>query len=306
MLNVCNYHYIRENFESKFPSIFGVTPLFFEKQLKAIRNIGDFITPAQLVDDGESILNSNDTYYLVSFDDGLKEQIEIAVPILEDLNLQAIFFANSINRNEQKVSVVHKIHLLRSIISSKEMFKKMDFSTKIALSESDKKEAIITYRFDDKESAILKYVLNFKLNFKDQELIIGSIFKEYFDENEVLDNLYMTEKDLEYLAKKGCLGSHTHSHYPLGLLADENIKFELQYSKKYLEELASTNIKLVSYPYGTPETATETVAEIACDLGYKFGFTTTKGTNSNTSNRLLLNRFDCNDLIGGKNYRKKI
>lgn len=303
MLNVCNYHYIRENFESKFPSIFGVTPLFFEKQLKAIRNIGDFITPAQLVDDAEIILNSKDTYYLVSFDDGLKEQIETAVPILEDLNLQAIFFANSINRNEQKVSVVHKIHLLRSIISSKEMFKKMDFSTKIALSESDIKEAIITYRFDDKESAILKYVLNFKLNFKDQELFIGSLFKEYFDENEVLEDLYMTEKDLEFLAQKGCLGSHTHSHYPIGLLSNENINFELQHSKKYLEELSSTNINLVSYPYGTPETATETVAEIACEVGFKFGFSTTKGTNSNKSNRLLLNRFDCNDLIGGKNYK---
>lgn len=303
MLNVCNYHYIRENFESKFPSIFGVTPLFFEKQLKAIRNIGDFITPAQLVDDGESILNSNDTFYLVSFDDGLKEQIEIALPILEDLNLQAIFFANSINRNELKVSTVHKIHLLRSIISSNEVFKKMDLSTKIALSESDKKQAIITYRFDDKESAILKYVLNFKLNFKDQELLIGSLFKEYFDENEVLEDLYMTKKDLEFLAQKGCLGSHTHSHYPIGLLSNENINFELQYSKKYLEELSSTNINLVSYPYGTPETATETVAEIAGEVGFKFGFTTTKGTNSNKSNRLLLSRFDCNDLIGGKNCK---
>lgn len=303
MLNVCNYHYIRENFESKFPSIFGVTPIFFEKQLKAIRNVGDFITPTQFVNDGESILNSNDTYYLVSFDDGLKEQMEIAVPILEDLNLQAIFFANSINRNEQKVSTVHKIHLLRSIISSNEMFKKMDLSTKIVLSDIDKKQAISTYRFDDKESAILKYVLNFKLNFKEQELIIGSMFKEYFDENEVLEDLYMKEKDLEYLAQKGCLGSHTHSHYPIGLLSKENINFELQQSKNYLQELTNTNINLVSYPYGSPETATEIVAEIAGDLGFKFGFTTTKGTNSDKSNRLLLNRFDCNDLIGGKNYK---
>lgn len=306
MLNVCNYHYIRENFESKFPSIFGVTPLFFEKQLKAIRTVGDFITPAQLVDDAEIILNSKDTYYLVSFDDGLKEQIEMAVPILEHLNLQAIFFANSINRNEQKVSTVHKIHLLRSTISSQEMFKRMNLSTKIALSEVDKKQAIKTYRFDDDESAILKYVLNFKLNFKDQELIVDRLFRENFDENEVLENLYMTEKDLIYLANKGCLGSHTHSHYPLGLLTDENIKFELKHSKNYFEALTNLNINLLSYPYGTPEIVTETVAEIAGDLGYTFGFTTTQGTNSDKSNRLLLNRFDCNDLIGGKNYRKKI
>lgn len=303
MLSVCNFHYIRESFESKFPSVFGVTPLVFEKQLKAIKNEGDFITPEQLINEHKTILNSKDDYYLVSFDDGLKEQMELAVPILENLNLQAVFFANSINSERHRVSTVHKIHLLRSIISSQEIFKIIELTTQISLSDIEKKQAISSYRFDNKESAILKYLLNFKLTFKDQELIIDNLFKDYFEESEVYEELYMTKDNLIFLANKGCLGSHTHTHYPLGLLSKAEIKFELQHSKEYFEKLSGTKINLVSYPYGTPEAATETVAEIANEVGFEFGFTTIKGTNNNQCNPLLLNRFDCNDLIGGKNYK---
>lgn len=303
MLNVCNFHYIRENFESKFPSIFGITPLLFEKQLKAIRKKGDFITPNQLLNEHELILNSKETFFLVSFDDGLKEQIEWAVPILENLDLQAVFFVNSINSEAQKVSTVHKIHLLRSVISSNEIFNAIDQTTKVLFSDVEKTNAILTYRFDDKVSAILKYLLNFKLDHKVQEQIVGSLFKKYFDEVEVCNQLYMTEDDLISLAKQGCLGSHTHSHYPLGLLSESQIEFELQHSKLYFENLSETKLNLVSYPYGTPQTATDSVAKIANELGYKFGFTTIKGSNDHQNNPLLLNRFDCNDLIGGKNYK---
>ena len=53
---------------------------------------------------------------------------------------------------------------------------------------------------------------------------------------------------------------------------------------------------------GTKEAATEEVGCLAKHVGYKIGFTTKPGLNNGSSNPLLLNRFDCNDLIGGKNY----
>lgn len=302
MLSVCNFHYIRETFDSKYQSIFGITPNSFEKQLRALKNNGDFITPKEFIKSYHEILSSKDNLYLISFDDGLKEQIQLAFPILESLNLEAVFFANSINTELQKVSTVHKIHLLRSLISSEDLLKKINVSEQFKLSKIEFERAVATYRFDNKESAFLKYLLNFKLSYKEQETIISSLFMNYFDENEVLDQLYMNKKDLIFLANKNCLGSHTHSHYPIGLLKKDEIKFELQNSKTYFERVTCSPIHLVSYPYGTPETSTDKVAEIAKEIGYKFGFTTTKGSNDEHNNHLLLNRFDCNDLIGGKNY----
>jgi peptidoglycan/xylan/chitin deacetylase (PgdA/CDA1 family) len=114
----------------------------------------------------------------------------------------------------------------------------------------------------------------------------------------------MTDQNLKELAHKGYLGSHTHSHYPLGLLDRETIKKELEKTKTYLDTLTHSNIKIVSYPYGTPEVCTNLVADLAKEAGYRIGFTTKRGINTAEENPLLLNRFDCNDLAGGKNYNK--
>jgi peptidoglycan/xylan/chitin deacetylase (PgdA/CDA1 family) len=159
------------------------------------------------------------------------------------------------------------------------------------------------YIYDDKESASLKYLLNFKMNFTIQEELINTIFEHYFNENDVLGELYMSENEIIDLSKKGFLGSHTHNHFPVGLLSEDEMKFELENSKHFFENLTNSKIEMVAYPYGTPEACTNEVAKMAKDVGYKLGFTTTRGINTSENNLLLLDRFDCNDLPGGKNYK---
>jgi len=256
-----------------------------------------------LISHTDSLINSAEKYILITFDDGLKEQYEFGLSILDSLNIPALFFANSINFEQKKVSTVHKIHLLRSIISSD------DFLKSILKIDSSKIKSINTFRakkiyiYDDEKSAVLKYILNFGLTYAEQEKIISKLFLVHYDEVEVLKSLYFNDLNLIELASKGFLGSHTHSHYPLGLLKTEEVILELQNSKNFFEKLTTTTINSVAYPYGTQESCTVEVAEIAKKIGYKLGFTTNRGMNIGNENKLLLNRFDCNDLVGGKNYR---
>jgi peptidoglycan/xylan/chitin deacetylase (PgdA/CDA1 family) len=303
MLTVSNYHYIRENFEAKFPSIFGVTPVSFKKQLLLLNETGIFIHPSYLVDNVDEILKSEQNYILITFDDGLKEQFDIALPILTELNIPAIFFINSINHVEKKVSLVHKIHLVRSVVSTVILYEKLIYFTGKNLSLHEVKKAHEFYRFDDYLSAEFKYFLNVLLDYNTQEKFINDLFLTHFDENEVLEKLYMNTNEVIELIKLGFVGSHTHSHFPLGVCNLEIISDELITSKKYLESIGNAEINFVAYPYGTNEAVTETVLEIAKVVGYKLGFTTKIGVNESESNLLLLNRFDCNDLIGGKNYK---
>lgn len=303
MLTVSNYHYIREDYKTNYPSIFGVTPLQFKEQLLLLKNSGEFVSADDLISHTDSLINSTEKYILITFDDGLKEQYEFGLSILDSLNIPALFFANSINFEQKKVSTVHKIHLLRSIISSD------DFLKSILKIDSSKIKSINTFRakkiyiYDDEKSAVLKYILNFGLTYAEQEKIISNLFLIHYDEAEVLKSLYFNDLNLIELASKGFLGSHTHSHYPLGLLKAEEVILELQNSKNFFEKLTTTTINSVAYPYGTQESCTVEVAEIAKKIGYKLGFTTNRGVNIGNENKLLLNRFDCNDLVGGKNYR---
>ncbi|WP_162268801.1 polysaccharide deacetylase family protein [Flavobacterium chilense] len=278
-----------------------MTPSEFKQQLILLKNQGNFVHPNDLILDLNAVLQSKDNNLLITFDDGLKEQFDLALPILDELNIPAVFFVNSINSEEKKVTTVHKIHLLRSIISSSEF---LDKFIDVPFSQTETQNARNIYRYDDEKSAVLKYILNFKLDFKQQEQIVNTLFNLYFEESVILESLYMTEQNLKELANKGYLGSHTHSHYPLGLLDSETIKKELKKTKTYLDTLTHSNIKIVSYPYGTPEVCTDQVADLTQKAGYEIGFTTKRGINTLQENPLLLNRFDCNDLIGGKNYNK--
>lgn len=303
MLTVSNYHYIREDFTTPFPSIFGVTPNAFEKQLKQLKNLGDFIHPKDLLSDVSGCLSDKANYYFVTFDDGLQEQYRYALPILDALDIPAVFFANSVNREMGKVSTVHKIHLLRSVLDPIVFSGKLTSAEAPILSDAEKIKAQQIYRYDEKTAAELKFLLNFKMDFHSQERIIKSIFDGYFSEAEVLDDIYMTTSQYIGLAQSGFLGSHTHAHYPLGLLEADAMHFELAHSKAYFEKVTDSKINMVSYPYGTDDACTDAVAKTAANTGYQIGFTTKRGENTGKENHLLLNRFDCNDLPGGKNYK---
>ncbi len=302
MLTVSNYHYIREEFHSKYPSIFGVTPKQFKKQLSLFKNQGDFVTIKDLNADIDSILVSKNNYFLITFDDGLKEQYKYGYPIMETLDIEGYFFVNSMNNKDKKVSLVHKIHLLRSIINPSEFIKKVLQISKLKYTLKDKIRAAEIYVYDEKISAELKYILNFLIPFKIKEMIINKLFEKYFDEKNTVEELYMNTKEIIYLANKNFIGSHSHSHYPLGLLENKEIEFELQESKKYLEKITEKIIDVISYPYGTKEACTEEVVSLSDKEGYSLGFTTERGVNKINQNLLLLKRFDCNDLIGGKSY----
>ena len=306
MLTVSNYHYIREDFKAPYPSIFGLTPKAFKKQLVHCRGFGEYIHPRDLVQNKEEIINSKKNYILISFDDGLKEQINFAKPILDSLKIPALFFVNTINFREEELSLVHKIHLLRSKISSSELIKKIYLSNSkvdIDLTASEKKKAILHYNYDDAESACLKYILNFKITIKEQAALIDAIFPDYLNEEEVIKDLYMTKNQLKDLAVEGMLGSHSHTHRPLGLLQPNEIEEDLKSSKQYLEELTQHQIDMVSYPYGSVEACSSPVTETALKLGFKIGFSMERGLNIGVEDYLLLKRFDCNDLPLGKNEK---
>ena len=306
MLTVSNYHYIREDFTSQYPSIFGLKPDEFKKQLVCLKNTGDFISYSSLATNCDEILISKQNYYLVTFDDGLKEQFDLALPILDSLAISALFFINSINFIEKKVSLVHKIHLVRSIISPELFMKKIsNFDTKnsFALNETEIKNAINHYNFDDVNSACVKYLLNFKLSSNQLSLLINSIFKDSYEEKKIVELLYMTNEQLTYLADNFMLGSHTHSHLPLGLMNEIEIETEITKTKDFIYLFKNNSNLAISYPYGSKEACQTPVSEIAERFGHKIGFTMERGINKGSENKLLLKRFDCNDLPMGKNYK---
>jgi len=76
----------------------------------------------------------------------------------------------------------------------------------------------------------------------------------------------------------------------------------LKRTKNYIDTFGHNNNFSISYPYGNKESYRMPVPDIAQEVGHKIGFTMERGINYSDANKLVLKRFDCNDLIGGKNY----
>lgn len=303
MLIAVNYHYIRENFASKHPSIFGLTPFEFEEQLIAIGKEGDFVSQDDILKSLNDELTLPQKSIIITFDDGLQEQYMYAKPVLDKLGIPAIFYINPINIQEGKISTVHKIHLLRaeygfSFIDT-DLINPVDF-----LSSKEKFIAENHYSYDNKLTAYYKYYLNFKLSPLQQQKLVDTIFEKNLGEEELKSkDLYMNESQIKSLIDQGQIGSHSYDHLPLGCLDDDNLLQDM-FSKTndFFDERFNFKPRSISYPYGSYEACRGKVRDLAREFGYKFGFTMERAANSDVnSNSLMLSRFDCNDVVKGKN-----
>ena len=298
MLVVSNYHYIREEFNYKYPSIFGLTPKQFKNQLIELSNYGSFISQTDLLSFIDKPFDKN--YILITFDDGLSEQFNLAKPILNKLGIPFVFFINTTNYQEKRVSLVHKTHIVRSEISSEEIinFIKKDFS--IGLSEDEKKLAKVNYIYDNEISACLKYLLNFKLSIKEQEQIINPLFNSIRNEEQVNKELYFSNEQLDVLSDENSLGSHSHNHIPLGINTIKEIEREFTKTQSFFKRKFNKEAYSISYPYGSYE-ACDQVISIGRNKNFKLGFSMERAVNLNLSEPLMISRYDCNDLPQGKN-----
>ncbi len=298
MLAVSNYHYIRESFDYKYPSIFGLNPKQFEEQLIELSKHGTFISQSKLLNYIDKPFDKN--YILITFDDGLSEQFYLARPILKKLGIPYVFFINTMNYLEKKVSLVHKIHIVRSEISPEDIinFIKKDFN--ISLNKKEKSLAKVNYNYDNEISANLKYLLNFKLNLFEQEQVMNPLFASIRNEEQVNKELYFTEEQLNILYAEGSLGSHSHYHIPLGKYNENEIEKEYLNTQKFFKSRFGKEAYSISYPYGSYEACAK-VTNVGEKYNFKLGFSMERAASLNLeSNPLMISRFDCNDLPKGK------
>lgn len=299
MLIVSNYHYIREDFTAKHSSIFGLTPKQFRSQLEELSKAGSFISQKDLLEFRSKKFDKN--YILITFDDGLKEQYELAKPILDAMGIPFIFFINTANFEEKKVSLVHKIHLIRSRLSSAEVLMELSKISPFELSPREKAMAVFHYNYDDEQTALLKYLLNFKMSLLQQQEFINPLFDQLFEESNQNSELYFDEEMLQVLNDQDALGSHSHNHVPLGKISPDELQKELKHTQNFFRKKFGKSAMSISYPYGSLE-ASSTISELVNSHGFCLGFTMERAMNNSLEeDSLMLSRFDCNDMPLGKN-----
>lgn len=315
MLLIVNYHYIGNESDYPNPGIHPISPERFLNQLNLLKNDFVFVSEEEVLKAIRGEKELPKFACLITFDDGLLCQFEIACPILKKLAVPAIFFVNSLPFNGEPL-LIHKLHYIRANTKPTILWEKIkrqyEYFTKEAFDENAFKFTTELwkkhYPYDnDFDSARVKYILGRDtLPVSLQNFVINNIFLELEpDKKSFIEKYYMNEEHLKELSRFGNgIGIHTHSHLPGPLLTQKNTaKLEVENCYRYLDGFLPGKIHGISYPYGDVVPA---VIKASQSLGLEYGMTLEQSFNENLIDPFLLARADTNDAPGGKDPKIKI
>jgi peptidoglycan/xylan/chitin deacetylase (PgdA/CDA1 family) len=293
-----NYHYIRDK---KYKN--GIYPVSRSEFINDLDNLGknyEFISQSEL---SNRIVNKdfdNKKYVLITFDDGLKEQMD-AVEIMEKKGIPGVFYVTTDSIEKGIVVDVHKLHYIRSILNDEDIFNVLDKEYSISSFVFDEKALSRQYRYDNSLAQRVKYYINFIMSKREKKYFIDKLFKQIIEnESDFSLKLYMEKADLIKLDKLGMLGVHSASHTPLATLSNEEINEDIKRNIDFFSSLGIKKNTSISYPYGSKSAVNEKVADISSSFGFTFGLTMYRGINRESdffNNPMLLKRISCSDLL---------
>ncbi len=303
MLIVVTYHYISES-QFPHPGIHPLTPEEFRTQIEELGRHFQFIAEKDLLAalDGKRSLPNKAC--LLTFDDGLQEQYNHAVPVLEDLGVPAIFFIPGRPYVERRPLAVHRIHWLRSQ-TEPSAFQEMLFAGCEQLNITDRiakaeRGTEGKYFWDDVKTRKAKYLLNVLLAGDEKQQLLSLLEGQArIDPEAYFVNLYMTSGQVKELGRRFAVGTHGYSHEPLARMDLSEIKKDIRRGMEFLTPMCGTPAS-ISYPYGYEGTISQKVFDAAQGCGLRIGFTTERSFNATLNAPLAFARVDTNDAPGGK------
>lgn len=291
---VVNYHYIEDLSEQNR----GMHPCSISEFEKHIRFLSKHYKPASIEEVFSAAKNgSEERYYSITFDDGLKSQCQNAVPILKKYSTHATFFP-IIKTLNGIIPTTHKIHILLSNISSDEF---IDFSNKFLEGQFPKEpqkyfvpkgHRISPDRrlYEDVSTANLKEVFVSLPNDILEQLVNSYFARLELNEQEYCRNLFMSQQEIKTLEEEGfTIGNHTYEHYSVNTLSPDELRSDINKSRRYFEKILRNPQNIFCYPHGILHTETPRIIE---DLGFTHAVTVEMRGVSSDDDPFLIPRYD--------------
>ena len=116
----------------------------------------------------------------------------------------------------------------------------------------------------------------------------------------------MTPQELRQLADGGLveIGAHTVTHPQLSVQAAEEQRWEIQESRRVLQETIGKSVVSFAYPYGGRTDYTDVTAGLVRDAGYRQACTTSRGCVTKRTDLFQLPRFLVRDWDGEEFARR--
>jgi peptidoglycan/xylan/chitin deacetylase (PgdA/CDA1 family) len=298
-----NYHFLRAANPSRFALRSHETPERFDAQLTQMSKRFSFCRADELIDPTRDVPESS---VLLTFDDGARDVVAWALPLLEKHGATASIFVCAQPYLEGRLLEIQKIEFLMKKLGidgfRRAFYAKYEslFGSEIEREPIDFAGGYNFYRYDDEEVRRFKLDLNYRIPHAQVVPILDALFAGAFgaeSEAEAVRETYLSIEDLKRLADRGFeLGVHTHRHRVLPRLDFEAQKRELEIGADFLGNLTGRTKFTVAYPYGFHDENTHRAMR---ELGLRAGLTMERRAigPQDLRDRWSIPRYDVNDCF---------
>lgn len=270
-----------------------ITPDFLRLAIERIRANGYQIIS---LDEAVDLLKSgygDRRYAVLTFDDGYRDNLEFAYPVLKELDAPfTVFVASGL---VDRTSELWWLALERII----------ERNDKVAFTEAGGEgggEGGLPCRTLAEKNACFNKILDhltLEVSEADQRVIIRALAERYgVDLPALADDLVMNWDEVRRLAEDPLvsIGAHTHDHYALARLEADEARADVVKGLERLERELGRRPKHFAYPYGKSYAVSPRDADILRDIGFASSVTTQPGVlqSVNARDPMMLPRVSLN------------
>jgi peptidoglycan/xylan/chitin deacetylase (PgdA/CDA1 family) len=260
---IVSFHEIQRDFPSELMT--GTPVSLFEYSVNWLQREGWSIVS---LDECLEKLARNDRsrrYAVLTFDDGYRDNVSVALPILERNNAPFMMYVptGAPTRSLQSWWLgLRRLFLSRDKVAIDALGRQF-YCSDIRSKISAFTEVTEWVHQDYRRGAMLAPT------FKQNGISLAAVNDAYF----------LDEPELRALSRHplASIGGHTTSHPALATLDGSSARAELADNRGYLENLLQLPVRHVAYPYGTPTACGPREEQLAKEVGFQTAVTTRQG-----------------------------
>ncbi len=289
-LVVLTYHRIAEPGSDPFyDPVISATPDSFRAQVEWLARGPRVLALEEAIEWITSAGRWREPAVLVTFDDGYRDNFDIAVPILRERGVPATFFLPTAFLEEPRLPWWDRVAciLKQTRVNRLELPLWSDGEAgsgdgppalTIDLTQTSRPAAIraVIDAFLDGRIADEPWFLTMLADRAEVALDSSAMARALFADWGQVRGLTGPDTGLS-------VGSHGHSHRRLAALEHDAQRAELIGSRRILEDRLGLRIEALAYPYGWPGSFDERTRSIAAEAGYRVAFASFEGINHRDS-----------------------
>jgi peptidoglycan/xylan/chitin deacetylase (PgdA/CDA1 family) len=268
-LTVLTYHRVAAPGAVGFdPEVVDATPEAFDQHVRLLKRYFTLIDTRDL-DAWRAGGSLPENPAMLTFDDGYRDNHDVALPILRRHGVKAVFFIATIYVSERRLFWWERIN--RALASSRRERLALRYPASLDLptrSEPERRRAVKTLL------ELCKGQPHVEMDRLLDELYAAcGLAVDRDEERRLADAMVMSWDHVRALGDAGMdVQSHSHSHKVLQTLSVEDATRDLIVARQALEGATGRPVHALAYPTGRP-VAEPALREAVLSAGYRYGFT---------------------------------